>query len=329
MIKRAGFYQETSGPDAAGDAPSLRDAVRDTGPWDEDSVIAYLESALEVYSTMGAERDALTGDKWIAGAGSLLTDGTWIWPIDLAHYVRRHHAALPPEFLEHIRSRSYTVPLVDDERAREIFLAEFPNAAPVPAATSDGFFTWYLPKLTDTRARRLLGDLAKAGLSAVHPLTNSLFGFRETPTGARKPLPLTADDKVLAADLADEACSRVEFSCWKGYDQALTVIVRRTDESTQSVTVTLTGLPVPAREPTLAKLVSLPDRDPAGCRGFVVDLAGATAAEDWDGVLTGAGGPITVWPDTVGILRERVPEHPELTAGRRTPHGPLDVFHRP
>ena len=82
-------------------------------------------------------------------------------------------------------------------------------------------------------------------------------------------------------------------------------------------------------EPTLAKLVSLPDRDLAGCRGFVVDLAGATAAEDWDGVLTGAGGPITVLPDTVGILRERVPEHPELTAGRRTPHGPLDVFHRP
>jgi hypothetical protein len=329
MIKRAGFYQETSGPDAAGDAPSLRDAVRDTGPWDEDSVIAYLESALEVYSTMGAERDALTGDTWIAGAGSLLTDGTWIWPIDLAHYVRRHHAALAPEFIEHIRALSYTVPLVDDERAKEIFLAEFPNTAPGPVTTPDGFFTWYLPKLTDTRARRLLGDLAKAGLSAVHPLTHSLFGFRETPTGARKPLPLIAGDEALAADLAEEAYSRVEFTCWKGYDQSLTGIVRRTDESTQSITLTLTDLPVPDREPTLAMLASLPDRDPAGCLGFVVDLAGATAAEDWDSVLTGAGGPITVWPDTVGILRERVPEHPELSAARRTPHGPLDVFHRP
>ncbi|WP_333767504.1 hypothetical protein [Streptomyces sp. IBSBF 2435] len=76
-------------------------------------------------------------------------------------------------------------------------------------------------------------------------------------------------------------------------------------------------------------LAGLPDRDPAGCLGFVVDLAGATAAEDWDRILTGPGGPITVWPDTVGILRERVPEHPEPSAGRRTPHGPLDVFPRP
>ncbi|WP_329177353.1 hypothetical protein [Streptomyces sp. NBC_01477] len=329
MIRRAGFYQETGGPGAADDAPSLRDAVRDTGPWDEDSVIAYLESALEVYSTMGAERDALTGDEWISGSGSLLTDGTWIWPIDLAHYVRRHHAALPTEFLDHIRALSYTVPLVDDERARHIFLAEFPNTAPGPATTPDGFFTWYLPKLTDTRARRLLGDLAKAGLSAVHPLTNSLFGFREAPTGARKPLPLVAGDEALATDLAEAAYSRVEFTCWKGYDQSLTGVVRRTDESTQSITLTLTDLPVPDREPTLAMLASLPDRDPAGCLGFVVDLAGATAAEDWDGVLIGTGGQITVWPDTIGILRERVPEHPELSGSRPTPHGPLDVFHRP
>ncbi|WP_333767528.1 hypothetical protein [Streptomyces sp. IBSBF 2435] len=303
--------------------------MRDTGTWDEDSVVAYLESAREIYSTMGAEQDVLTGDKWISGAGSLMTDGTWIWPIDLAHYVRRHHAALPAEFLDHIRARSYTVPSVEHERAKEIFLAEFPNAAPRPAAAPDGFFTWYLPKLTDARARRLLGDLATCGLSAVHPLTNSLFGFRETPTGARKPLPLKVSDESLSADLAEEDYRRVEFTCWKGYDRPLTVVVRRTDASTQSVALALTDLPEPAREPMLAKLASLPDRDPAGCLGFVVDLAGATAAEDWDSVLTGAGGPITVWPDTVGILRERVPEHPELSAGRRTQHGPLDVFHRP
>ena len=121
MIKRVGFYREIGGQaTTAHDAPSLRDAVQDSGPWEEDRVLAYLESALEIYSTTGAERDVLTGDEWITGAGSLVTDGTWLWPADLVHYVRRHHAALPQEFLDHIRTNGYTVPAVPDDLARHI-----------------------------------------------------------------------------------------------------------------------------------------------------------------------------------------------------------------
>lgn len=64
MIKRVGFYREIGGQaTAADDAPSLRDAVQDSGPWDEDRIAAYLESGLEIYSTMGAERDVLTAEE--------------------------------------------------------------------------------------------------------------------------------------------------------------------------------------------------------------------------------------------------------------------------
>ncbi|MBV2356448.1 hypothetical protein KUM39_19040 [Streptomyces sp. J2-1] len=328
MIKRAGFYREIGGRSATpDDAPSLRDAVQDSGPWDEDRILAYLESAPEIYTTMGAERDALTGDEWITGAGSLVTDGTWLWPTDLVHYVRRHHAALPQEFLDHIRATNYTVPTVPDEQARYIFRGEFPESAPA-ASTSKaaGFFTWYVPKLNSARARQLLTRLETAGLSVVHPLTNALFGFRETPTGNRDPL--MGDGTALADALADDRCSRAEFTCWKGYDQSLTGVVRRTDETTQSITLRLSDVPATDREEAVAALVHTLDQNTAECLGFVIDRTGASASQDWDRILVGSGGHFTVWPDTVGILRDRVGNHPELADSRPTAYGPLDVFHR-
>ncbi|MCH0561415.1 hypothetical protein [Streptomyces sp. MUM 16J] len=329
MIKRAGFYREISGPDAAeGDASSLHDAVRSTGPEDEDRILTYLESALEIYSTMGARRDALTDDEWIAGSESLLTDGTWLWPIDLVHYVRRHHAALPQEFIDHIRANDYTPPAVPGERAREIFAEEFPASAPATASPQpSGFFTWYVPKLSGARARGLLTRMENAGLCAVHPLTNALFGFRETPTGEREPL--TGDVDALAAALAEDRYSRIEFACWRGYDRSLTAIVRRTDETTQSITLRLTDIPESGREETVAALVRTLDQDTADCRGFVIDRTGVSAAQDWDRIVTGVGARFTTWPDTIGILRERVSRHPELAHSKPTAYGPLDVFHRP
>ncbi|MEU7429207.1 hypothetical protein [Streptomyces sp. NPDC040750] len=328
MIKQAGFYREMGGQaTTADDSPSLRDAVQDSGPWDEDRILAYLGSALEIYTTMGAERDVLTGDEWIAGSGSLMTDGTWLWPVDLAHYVRRHHAALPQEFLDHIRTNNYTVPVVTDEQARHIFREEFPDNAPTTTPSkAAGFFTWYVPKLDSARAHRLLTRLEDAGFSALHPLTNALFGFRETPVGHREPL--LGDGAALAAALADDRYSKAEFICWKGYDQSLTGIVRRTDETTQSITLRLTDVPAPDREEAVAALVRTLDRDAAECRGFVLDRIGVTASEDWDRILVGSGGHFTVWPDTVGILRDRAGNHPELADSKSTAYGPLDVFHR-
>jgi len=33
-----------------------------------------------------------------------LTDGRWVWPSDLGHYVREHGITLPSDFVEHVRS---------------------------------------------------------------------------------------------------------------------------------------------------------------------------------------------------------------------------------
>jgi hypothetical protein len=38
-----------------------------------------------------------------------LTDGTWVWPEGLTHYVRVHHVALPASFLEHAARTAWEI----------------------------------------------------------------------------------------------------------------------------------------------------------------------------------------------------------------------------
>ncbi|NEA39870.1 hypothetical protein G3I42_11405 [Streptomyces sp. SID11385] len=49
-------------------------------------------------------------------AASLLTDGTWVWRLDLAHYVAHAHVRLPADFLSAVRARAYVPPEVDADR---------------------------------------------------------------------------------------------------------------------------------------------------------------------------------------------------------------------
>ncbi|MEU5533998.1 hypothetical protein [Streptomyces sp. NPDC020362] len=274
MIKRVGFYREFgdhSAPSAA--APSLREAVRTAGERDEDRIVAYLESSTEIYSVMGAERDVITGDGWIPGAGSLVTDGTWLWPVELAHYVRRHHIALPAEFTAHIRGNGHVSPALSRERARDIFHEHF---APAPSAGAqhdalEPFFVRYLPTLTRASSEVMIKQLGAAGLSVTHPLTGALFGSRETADGRREPLMGGSD--VLAASLADGRYRDVEFQCWTVYDQPVTAQVSRLDPPTQKVTVRVADVPAPDREEAVAALVRTLDQHAAHGLGFVIDLA--------------------------------------------------------
>src|SRR5262245_56534732 len=62
-----------------------------------------------------------------------LTDGVWLWPEGLYHYVERHSVCLPDEFIESMRSRSWRIP----EHLREELLARF-ERQPAPAE----FYKW-------------------------------------------------------------------------------------------------------------------------------------------------------------------------------------------
>lgn len=74
--------------------------------WDEDERIdigGYLKYGIVARAWMGYSPCRLCG---LAANGNLdLTDGTYIWPEGLAHYVLEHSVRLPDEFVQHVRAQ--------------------------------------------------------------------------------------------------------------------------------------------------------------------------------------------------------------------------------
>ncbi|MER6401026.1 hypothetical protein ABT263_34055 [Kitasatospora sp. NPDC001603] len=74
--------------------------------WDEPErqwVADYLEHGQVAASWMGSSRCRLCSR--VNGSRDL-TDGRYLWPEGLAHYVLGHGVRLPAEFLDHIERRS-------------------------------------------------------------------------------------------------------------------------------------------------------------------------------------------------------------------------------
>jgi hypothetical protein len=119
MIQLVGFYAEL-GPENVIYVGSILDAVRSDPADDEARIVTYLEGGLPLLDIMEKGRDVISGDRYIDGCSSILTDGTWIWRLDLPYYAKRYHLELDAAFLEHVRAADYTIPEIPPARAREI-----------------------------------------------------------------------------------------------------------------------------------------------------------------------------------------------------------------
>lgn len=82
-------------------------------------LVRFLRAGRVVLATTGRDRDRLVPERGQVVPMSFRTDGEWVWSDALAYYVNEHGIAPEPELREHARSRSYTVPEVSDEVARE------------------------------------------------------------------------------------------------------------------------------------------------------------------------------------------------------------------
>jgi hypothetical protein len=45
----------------------------------------------------------------------ILTDGIWMWPKDLVHYISLHKLKIPDEFYAHMNGSNFNCPIVDDD----------------------------------------------------------------------------------------------------------------------------------------------------------------------------------------------------------------------
>jgi hypothetical protein len=75
------------------------------------AILTYLRSGAEWAGYMGHSQCRIEGCSSSKGLGSTdRTDGVWIWPEGLAHYVEHHHVRLPDGFIETMIARDFTVP---------------------------------------------------------------------------------------------------------------------------------------------------------------------------------------------------------------------------
>jgi len=83
--------------------PDPRDFVDET--WDERErglVAAYLEEGFRPWAAVGYSLCRFCG---MVNGCAEVTDGVFLWPEGLAHYVREHSVRLPDEVLDHIKQR--------------------------------------------------------------------------------------------------------------------------------------------------------------------------------------------------------------------------------
>jgi hypothetical protein len=115
-LNRAGFFAELRHGGPGG--PSLVQARQNAAHPDEQRILGYLrDGSMLVIAGVGLDDFFDSAKKGIAPL-KILTDGEWLWPGDLAYYVREYHVALPAEFIEHMRKNGWRPPaLSQQERA--------------------------------------------------------------------------------------------------------------------------------------------------------------------------------------------------------------------
>jgi hypothetical protein len=108
VLLRAGFFRELR--HGRPDGPSLGESIEAHGHPEADRIISYLESG-EVLATTGSMvDDYLDVSRQGVARLEIVTDGVWVWPRDLAYYVREHRVKLPEEFVAHMRAQHWEPP---------------------------------------------------------------------------------------------------------------------------------------------------------------------------------------------------------------------------
>lgn len=84
---------------------------------DRSQVVAYLRAGAVVASWLGYSscRFCCGIEPRLVGSCDL-TDGLWVWPEGLAHYVEKHHVALPDAIVHTMRANNWKMPTDLTER---------------------------------------------------------------------------------------------------------------------------------------------------------------------------------------------------------------------
>jgi hypothetical protein len=114
-LRRIGFWAAIDNPDHDSRWPDVRKFVDPA--WNESDRLSagfYLDRGMSVNAWMGCSSCRFCGTN---NGCEDLTDGTYLWPEGLAHYIREHQVRLPDEFIHHMyaeTARLEQLPVDDD-----------------------------------------------------------------------------------------------------------------------------------------------------------------------------------------------------------------------
>ncbi|HEY1785123.1 MAG TPA: hypothetical protein VGG30_06210 [Pirellulales bacterium] len=107
-LHRVGFFRERA--NGRPDYPEMMRHLNERAQPDEEKIVAYLRAGLIYIASPGIVKDVVSNGVEPIGTHSIVTDGTWAWPSDLAYYVDKYHVSLPDDFVQHLRSRQFRPP---------------------------------------------------------------------------------------------------------------------------------------------------------------------------------------------------------------------------
>ena len=106
-----GFFSDLAYGDP--EEPALSSLVQPAAePWEADAV-AYLSGGVVIAATMMVTFDEIDPARAPIGGLKFRTDGTFVWPSDLAYYLEHYHPVLPHDFVEHMRAQGWRPPAVE------------------------------------------------------------------------------------------------------------------------------------------------------------------------------------------------------------------------
>ncbi|MGW2558205.1 hypothetical protein ACWCXB_02960 [Streptomyces sp. NPDC001514] len=122
-MEMIGFFREMNPENPTLFRESIRDRIPARTPYPKAEIAAYLSSGHPVFDITEVTVDVIEGSFRVPGGSSLLTDGKYVWRVDLAMYVERYLVDLPGEFLSFAVEHGFTVPPVPTERLMEVSIA--------------------------------------------------------------------------------------------------------------------------------------------------------------------------------------------------------------
>jgi hypothetical protein len=114
---RVGFFREM--PHGEPTDPSLAAERAGAPAPHQDAVVAYLQGGHLFIATPSPTTDVIDR-RTLIGPPHYLTDGRYVWPGDVAHYVRAYNVRLPDEFVEHVVASGGVVPAGVDVRTLKL-----------------------------------------------------------------------------------------------------------------------------------------------------------------------------------------------------------------